>query len=66
MGKKLKSKKVNIVIAPGNWRRLRQFADEYNLSDARTSSRLNCTDIVNEALDEFLKPARDGKRPSGK
>lgn len=46
----IKSKKVNIEIAPGNWVRLEKYIKGFNENPERTTSKLKYTNVVNEAL----------------
>jgi len=48
------SRMVNIGIAPGNETRLRNYIDWFNRHPSRSRPTLTATDILNEALDEFL------------
>jgi len=51
---KVKSKKVNIEIAPGNWVRLEKFINDFNDNPERTASKLKYTNVVNDALAMFF------------
>ena len=52
--KKALSKRVVIEIAPGVRAMLDAYLSVYNDSPERVSSPLKYTDVVNQALDEFL------------
>ncbi len=51
---KIKSKKVNIEIAPGNWVRLEKYINDFNDNPERTASKLKYTNVVNDALAVFF------------
>jgi len=51
---KVKSKKVNIEIAPGNWVRLEKFINDFNDNPERTASKMKYTNVVNDALAMFF------------
>ncbi|HEY9595029.1 MAG TPA: hypothetical protein VHE79_11160 [Spirochaetia bacterium] len=60
MGKKRKKTRekphlVNVEIAPGNQRFLDAYIERYNGSPTRSTPRLSYADVVNDALDQFLK-----------
>jgi hypothetical protein len=48
------SKKINVEIAPGNQSAMDTYISVYNTQPDRKKTRLKYTDVVNEALDEFL------------
>ena len=50
----IKSKKVNIEIAPGNWVRLEKYINDFNDNPERTASKLKYTNVVNDALSVFF------------
>ena len=55
--KKAQSKRVVTEIAPGVRVMLDAYMKDYNEGPERVSSPLKYTDVINQALDEFL-PAR--------
>lgn len=71
MGKKKKSegagsRKINVEIAPGNQADLDRYIQEYNHSPDRTTPKVKYTDVVNEALDQFLTDRGTQKKARGK
>ncbi len=53
-GKKGKSDKIHLEIAPGNWKRIEAYLVRYNASPTRMTPKFKIADVVNEALLEFL------------
>ncbi len=52
---KLKSKKINLHIAPGNWNKIQEKVVAYNGDPSRTSPKLKFTDIVNDAIRVYFE-----------
>jgi len=52
---KTKSKKINLHVAPGNWRKIQEKLEAYNQDPARTSPKLKYTDVVNDAIRVFFE-----------
>jgi hypothetical protein len=62
MGKKHRkdkagSRKINVEIAPGNQAAMDRHIVSYNHREDRTTPKIGYTDLVNEALDRFLRSA---------
>jgi len=55
------SKMVNVGIAPGNESRLKEYIEWYNRHPSRSRPALTATDILNEALDDFLSGLGSGE-----
>ncbi len=49
-----KAKKINVDIAPANWMKLKDYITAYNQRPDRITPVLKYTDIINEALDQYL------------
>lgn len=49
------AKMVNIEIAPKNQSRMQSYIDNYNEKPDRVTPKIKYTDVINEALDFFLK-----------
>jgi len=50
-----KSKKINLHIAPGNWKRMEILVDSHNNNPDRQTPKLKYTDVVNEAIRMHLE-----------
>jgi hypothetical protein len=75
MGKKHRrdkagARKINVEIAPGNQAAMGRYIESYNHRENRTTPKIGYTDLVNEALDRFLRAAaargRHGRKENGK
>jgi len=49
------SRKVNVKITPGNWKRIEKFMEDFNNNPERTSSKLKYTNIINDAISVFFE-----------
>jgi len=70
MGKKANKEKdapriVNVEIAPGNQQRMEEYIAAYNARPDRRTPKKKYTDVVNEALDQFLETNLRRKGPGG-
>ncbi len=46
---------INVEIAPGNQAAMDRYVDWYNHRPDRATPKIGYTDLVNEALDRFLR-----------
>ena len=52
--KKIKSKLINLDIAPYNWLRIKKYIKYFNENPNRTVSKLKYNDLINQALNEYF------------
>lgn len=48
--KKIKTSKIHLEIANGNWKKMDSFMDLYNAQPDRQTNKIQAADLVNEAL----------------
>jgi hypothetical protein len=48
------ARKINVEIAPGNQAKLDVYIEAYNGRPDRKTPKIKYTDVVNDALDQFL------------
>ncbi|HEY9592825.1 MAG TPA: hypothetical protein VHE79_00010 [Spirochaetia bacterium] len=60
--KKDKAREINVEIAPGNQRAMDDFIERYNTSPDRATPKITYTDVVNDAIDQFLRQRRPRPR----
>jgi hypothetical protein len=49
------ARKLHVEITPANWRRLKEYMEEYNADPRRVTPRHKPTDVINLALSRHLK-----------
>ena len=60
------SRKINVEIAPGNQQAMDRYIESYNHHPHRTTPKVGYTDIVNKALDRYLRAQYSRRRGRGK
>jgi hypothetical protein len=56
------AKKLHVEITPANWHRMKDYMEEYNADPSRVTPRFKPADVINLALNQYLK-TRKGGRP---
>ena len=49
------AKKLHVEIMPANWRRMKEYIEEYNADLRRITPRYKPADVINLALSRYLK-----------
>jgi hypothetical protein len=60
------ARRINVEIAPGNQAALDRYIKAYNRAPRRATPKLGYTDVVNEALDRFLRKRAAPSRGHGR
>ena len=60
--RKDKARQINVEIAPGNQRAMEGYITRYNKSPDRATPKITYTDVVNDAIDQFLRKRRPRSR----
>jgi hypothetical protein len=56
------ARKINVEIAPGNQAKLDVYIEAYNGRADRKTPKIKYTDVVNDALDQFLASRQKAPR----
>jgi hypothetical protein len=49
------AKKLHVEITPANWHRMKDYLEEYNADLRRVTPRYKPADVINLALNRYLK-----------
>ncbi len=52
------AKKLHVEITPANWKRMKDYIEEYNSDPRRVTPRYKPADVINLALLRYLKGKR--------
>jgi hypothetical protein len=52
------AKKLHVEITPSNWHRMKEYIEEYNTDPLRVTPRYKPADVINLALNRYLKVRR--------
>ena len=55
------AKKLHVEITPANWHRMKDYMEEYNADPARVSPRYKPADVINLALQLYLKTKKGAR-----
>jgi len=53
------ARKINVEIAPGNQAAMDRYREWYNHRADRSTPKVGYTDLVNQALDRFLRSSQE-------
>jgi hypothetical protein len=48
-------RKLHVEITPANWQRMKDYIESYNNDPRRVTPRYRPADVLNRALDEYLR-----------
>ena len=52
------AKKLHLEITPANWRRMKDYIEQYNADPSRVTPRFKPADLINLALVHYLRRKR--------
>jgi hypothetical protein len=55
------AKKLHVEITPANWHRMKDYVDGYNAHSSRVTPRFKPADVINLALNQYLKTRKSGR-----